>query len=720
MKDTEGLYKQLVEAAAEGACVTDSEGNMTFVNAAMTRLLGYGEQELLGKSLLSFMDEAKPAGQGIQGSRELKWKRKDGSELSFAVRVVPLHPGNGGAGDSLWMLTDVGAANKARQELRSAVDWFRSVFENAPIGMAVVTMEGCFLEFNPAFRQFLGYSEEELVGKTVLSITHPEDRKTTAEVIRQVAGGAPAVQRHEKRYLHKNGAVKWGEVAVALVRDAEGRPLHTIAQVLDVTERKKAEERISKLAMIVNTSEDAVISTDPEGIISIWNPAAERLFGYRAEEAVGRPILLLATPESRRAMTENRTKVLAGQSVRNEGQRLRKDGSRVNVSVVLSPIKDAGGTVVGISGVFRDISERKKAEEALKEAYQLLDSIIENMPTMLFVKDARELRFVRMNKTGEELLGLSRKVLIGKNDYDFFPKEDADFFTAKDRETLSGDRVVDIPEEPIKIPGGGERLLHTKKMTLRGASGEPKYLLGISEDITERKRIEQLKNDLILMISHDLSTPLSNIAGSLNAVGEMASQFPRAARELLAIAQRNVATTLRLLNDFLAFKKLESGELPSDMAPLELTPLVEHALEINRPYGERFGVSFVLAEGLPGARVLGDGDRLTQVISNLLSNAAKHSPRDSAVTVRVARRGKLLRVSITDLGPGIPEDFLPRVFLKFSQASPSGKPALQGVGLGLSIAKALVENHKGAIGFETNAGRGTTFYFDLPELLGGS
>lgn len=174
-----------------------------------------------------------------------------------------------------------------------------------------------------------------------------------------------------------------------------------------------------------------------------------------------------------------------------------RDGQTRWVADSSIEIMDDRGNAIGLVGILQDITERKQTEAALaqraaelEEATSFLDSVIENLPTMLFVKEAQALRFVRWNKAGEDLLGFSRQAMIGKNDYDFFPKEEADFFTAKDREVLAADQLVDIPEEPIQTAHRGLRLLHTRKIPLRDAHGQPKYLLGISEDITERKQAD--------------------------------------------------------------------------------------------------------------------------------------------------------------------------------------------------------------------------------------
>ena len=180
-----------------------------------------------------------------------------------------------------------------------------------------------------------------------------------------------------------------------------------------------------------------------------------------------------------------------------ESWQRRQDGETRLLSWWCKALKDEQGHVTGTLSTARDITDFKRAEDELKRMNTFSDSIVENIPDMIFLKDAKELRFVRLNRAGEDLLGHSRDDLQGKNDYDFFPKERADLFTERDREVLRGKVLEDIPEESIQTRNKGERTLHTKKVPILNANGEPEFLLGISEDITERKKSEgTLKNAL--------------------------------------------------------------------------------------------------------------------------------------------------------------------------------------------------------------------------------
>lgn len=247
----------------------------------------------------------------------------------------------------------------------------------------------------------------------------------------------------------------------------------------------------------------------------------------------------------------------------------------------------------------------------------------------------------------------------------------------------------------------------------------PEYgqvFVAVQEDVDERKKMERIKDDFISMVSHELRTPLTSIRGSLGLLtGGAAGELPDQARSLLDIAANNCERLVRLTNDILDMEKIESGKMPFHPGPVDLVPLVEQAILSNRAYAHGFGVEIRLVEAVP-ARVLADPDRLHQVLTNLLSNAARHSPRGASVEIRVQRDGGRSRVSVTDRGTGIPPEFQPRVFEKFAQADSRWRRHEGSTGLGLSISRAIIERHGGRIWFETEVGAGTTFSFELPDL----
>jgi len=246
---------------------------------------------------------------------------------------------------------------------------------------------------------------------------------------------------------------------------------------------------------------------------------------------------------------------------------------------------------------------------------------------------------------------------------------------------------------------------------------EEKSIYAIARDITEAKKIDQMKSEFISTISHELRTPLTSIRGSLGMLAKgVSGELPGQASQLIDIAHRNCERLVHLINDFLDSEKIASGKMNFTTEPVELNSLVRQAVEANQPYASQHGVKIIIGQSAPRFFVSADPFRLTQVLDNLLSNAAKFSPPESHVTVTVSRVNQRARVAVSDLGPGIPAEFKQRIFERFAQADTSDARQKGGTGLGLSIAKAIIVALGGEIDFTSDRAHGTTFYFELPEL----
>ncbi len=257
-------------------------------------------------------------------------------------------------------------------------------------------------------------------------------------------------------------------------------------------DRMQTEAGERKLSSIVEQTADTVVVTDQDGIIQYVNPAYEAITGYTRAEAVGKKSSIVKSGKHDKPFYERLWSTISrGEVFQERLINRRKDGSLYHEEKTITPLKDGAGRITHFVSTGKDITERMKLEQESRRMQVFLNSIIENLPNMLFVKNAQELRFVRFNKAAEELLGYSRDEMLGKNDHDFFPKEEADFFAAKDRDVLSKNVLHDIPEETIHTKHKGVRLLHTKKIPILDETGNPLYLLGISEDITERKWAEK-------------------------------------------------------------------------------------------------------------------------------------------------------------------------------------------------------------------------------------
>jgi PAS domain S-box-containing protein len=294
--------------------------------------------------------------------------------------------------------------------------------------------------------------------------------------------------------------------------------------------------------------------------------------------------------------------------------------------------------------------------------------------------------------------------------------EDLAHVRGETADLLAGRLAFYHVEHRVRTVTGGWRWVATRANVVeRDDAGRALRVAGTNIDITDRKEMDRLKNEFIATVSHELRTPLTAIIGALGLLKKkVAPDLPPDAALFLGMAQQNSEQLAALINDVLDLEKIESGLMPFDEGAVVIAPLLERAVALNTPYADRFEVRLELGRPLPEATVSGDPDRLLQVMANLVSNAVKFSPAGSAVTVSAAARDGTVRIAVADAGPGIPDEFRGRIFEKFAQADGSDTRKKGGTGLGLSICRAIVERLGGTIGYESEAGKGTVFYFELP------
>jgi PAS domain S-box-containing protein len=389
----------------------------------------------------------------------------------------------------------------------------------------------------------------------------------------------------------------------------------------------------------------------------------------------------------------------------------------------------------------REMRARGNAENDLLESNRFLDSLIENLPVMVFIKDARTLRYVRQNRATLDLLGLARADVIGKNDHDFLPAEQADFGLAKDREVLDAGRLLDIPEQPVDTRLLGTRILHTMKMPILDERGEPKFLLGIAMDITASKLAEQAIRELnselrdkaaqlevtnkelesfSYSVSHDLRAPLRAIDGFAQMMQEDCHErLDAEGKRYLSVIRQNSSRMGALIDDLLEFSRL--GRQPVAHGEVNVDALVREVVEEvlnSEPHGERGAAAAAAAPQievgpLPPAR--GDRGLLHQVWTNLIANAVKYSGKVQRPFIQVSGSevGAENHYSVRDNGVGFNmqyADQLFRVFQRLHRADEFG-----GTGVGLAIVQRIVTRHGGRVWAEGVVDNGAVFSFSLPK-----
>lgn len=344
-------------------------------------------------------------------------------------------------------------------------------------------------------------------------------------------------------------------------------------------------------------------------------------------------------------------------------------------------------------------------------------SLLNSAVAPMFALDARE-RIFFANRALADLIGVGADSLPGKSLAELADLMDG----ALTSPSLFKERVASLLADADStttelLEYRSHRRIHFKEVSqpVRGAKGEPLGRLFVYYEVTREKQIDQAKSEFISIVSHELRTPMTSVKGSLDlALGGFVGELSEELRELLGIAQNGCERLLRLINDILDLSKIESGHIQLYLRPMSLYDSAQRSARTIRSYAESFKVRIEIDCPQPVPKVLGDRDRLDQVLTNLLDNAVKYSPRGATVTIALRETEGTVECRVIDHGPGIPTEQLERIFGKFQQVEAGGREKKGGTGLGLPIARALVQEHGGNLWAESEAGQGSRFIFRIP------
>ena len=494
LRESEERYRRLAEQVSDGIFVTDSQGRYVDANRAGCEMFGYTLEELktltvrdviVPEELQRLPEQFQRLADGQLVRNDWRFKRKDASVFTGELVCRLFSDGR-----LQGIVRDITERKTAELAVRASEQQLQSYLDHAGDGIYVMESEsGRILNANDHAVQMLGYSRDELLKLRAADIETAHLPTAIHAFHQQTIQGVVAGEGIHRR---KDGSTF--PVEIRLTSLAPAQPHLVLALVRDITERKRAEEELrvvsAELGQTLHTAGTGLIHCGRDLRFLSANPAYAQYIGLPLEQIVGRPMVEVVGQAAFEIIRPRIERVLSGERIEFEVE-LPLAGERKWIQAVYTPDQDSSGNVVGWVASVIDITVHKRIEEELKAANAFLDAIIENIPLMLFIKESQSLRFVRLNRAAEDLLGWPKQTLIGKNAYDYWPNEQADFFVEKDRETLKSGSIVDIPEEPIQTRDRGVRILHTKKVPILDTTGNPIYLLGISDDITERKRIEK-------------------------------------------------------------------------------------------------------------------------------------------------------------------------------------------------------------------------------------
>jgi PAS domain S-box-containing protein len=482
------------------------------------------------------------------------------------------------------------------------------------------------------------------------------------------------------------------------------------------------------LAALIESADDAIISKTLDGVITSWNKGAERIFGYLAEEVIGKSITILI-PEN---LLDEEPAILArlrdGHRVEHyETVRVRKDGRLVDISLTVSPIKDPQGRVLGASKIARDITEQLRARRDFEEASARLKLALAAARLGDWSWDAKS-DVVTISETAARIFGVpSGSAMTWTEMRDFINEADREVVRVAAEKSLAERSDYDV-EYRVMRPNGSEIWVLAKGRGIYDKDGNVAGMLGFVQDISARKTAadqnerlyrqaeesSRLKDEFLANVSHELRTPLSAILGwaRMLRLGQLSENT---ASKALDTIERNARAQAQLIDDLLDVSRIITGKLRMDVRPCDPNSFIDAAVEAVRPAAEAKGVRVQKVTDTGPISIPGDPVRLQQVVWNLLSNAIKFTPRGGRVQIRSERINSHLEIVVSDTGQGISADFLPYVFDRFRQADQKTSRQHGGMGLGLAIVRHLVELHGGTVRAKSEGeGKGASFAVMLP------
>jgi PAS domain S-box-containing protein len=617
----------------------------------------------------------------------------------------------------------------------------RALLESAPdTGIAATDLKLRILYFNPAAGRIYGYKPEEVIGRTVheFHVLHqipPERLDNAARIVREKGFYQYSIQRQEQ------GRVKYFDMRVSAIRNHDGGMIGYMLIGQDVTRRREAElalqrseERLRRSQEFANAgSWDWQIESDELH----WSERLPTLFGLPPGSGKGSRDALLQRvhPEDRERATAAAQACLERRAEYNiEFRAVWPDGSLRWLHEQGDVVRDEYGEPLNMLGLAQDITRRKEAELKLQAQHRFLDSVIETIPLMIFVKDAKELRYVRLNRAGERLTGRPAADFLGRSDEDLLPAEEAEAKMTADRRLLASGCALDISEEEIST-AQGRRLLRTCKAPILDEEGRPAWLLGISEDITEQRAAErnlaeariqaekanQAKSDFLANMSHEIRTPMNGIIGLTELA--LRTELNAQQTDYLEKVSQSAQSLLGLLNDILDLSKIEAHRLELESIPFDLHELLGQISSLMAIHSQQKGIPLrVQTDPDIPRHLLGDPLRIKQILLNLVGNSFKFT-KEGEISIEVrpglhAQPGCLpVTFTVRDTGIGISREQQQEMFKPFVQSDSSTTRLYGGTGLGLAITRQLVEMMDGSIELISAPGEGSSFIFTLPLPL---
>jgi PAS domain S-box-containing protein len=606
------------------------------------------------------------------------------------------------------------------------------------IGDAVITTDTSarIASMNTVAETLTGWRSEEAAGRPLDEVFRIVNETTRAPAenpaTRALREGSVVGLANHTMLIRRDGSECAIDDSSAPIRDEAGQVAGCVLIFRDVTAQRRLEHDLAHqllgarmLASIVETSDDAIISKSLDGTIRSWNRGAERLFGHRADEAIGGHISMVIPPDRLQEEDEILANLRSGRRIEHfETERVRSDGTRVLVALTISPLQDESGAVIGASKIVRDITDRKRFESER----QRFVTLIESSTDFIAMSDLEGVPFF-INRAGLEMVGLesieqASQVSIA----DFFFPEDRDFVMGEFLPRVLGRGHGETEIRFRHFRSGAARWMAYKAMTLRDDAGRPVGFGTVSQDVTNRRELEDSlrglaadlseannrKDEFLAMLAHELRNPLAPIS---NAVQVLRLRDGRGGvgHDVDDMLHRQVRQMSRLVDDLLDVSRINRGTIELRPEPIDLGTVVRQAAEASQIWCDEREHHLVVSLPEESLTLQGDSARLAQVIGNLINNACKFTERGGRIHLEVERDGAHAVIKVRDNGIGILPEQHGQIFEMFRQVDSSLERSRDGLGIGLTLVKSLVESHGGTVQVRSEGlGRGSEFELRLP------
>ena len=619
----------------------------------------------------------------------------------------------------------------------------------------LLSPDGTIRSWNSGAARTMGYTAAEVIGTHFSRFYGPQDleaKKPQNEL--DIAGREGRIEDEGWR-IRKDGTRFWANTIITSLRDVHGKVTGFAKVTRDLTARREAEQRVRQseeiFRLLVNSVRDySIFMLDPQGRVATWNAGAQRIKGYKPAEIIGRHFSVFYPEIDVQNGKPERELEIARRvgSIEDEGWRIRKDGTRFWANVVITAVVDERGTLRGYAKVTRDLSNRREADERLRQSEETFRLLVASVKDYAIFMLDPEGKVMTWNAGAQRIKGYTAGEIIGRHFSTFYGPEDLES-KKPERELEVAKRVGSVEDEGWRLRKDGTRFWANVVITaVRDARGELRGFTKVTRDMTDRKIAEEMKqalleqrearfyaeeerrraegsyraaqeanrakDEFLMTLSHELRTPLTSILGWSRLLTTMAPH-DESFHEAVAAIARSAQLQARLIDDVLDVSRIVAGKLRLSLENVDLAKLLNASVDGVRPSADAKNITIVTSFSPQLGTIAVDVTRIQQIVWNLLTNAVKFTPKEREIHICARRTSSHVEIAVCDKGEGIELGFLPHVFEPFRQAENPSTRVHGGLGLGLSIVRYLAEAHGGTVAAESEGrGKGATFTVTLP------